>query len=140
MSTSLVTYVCDLNPSRFTVSVRKGPHDTFKVKSILKGTEESCKSSRLSSLSQINVALVMRKDIIPWLQQQINDQKRIDASTSGVDTDQNILASKTAPASSNIQLLLPPDTKKQRKNTKQLLEGKGKYFIYLPVVIKLTLL
>ncbi|CAK5281348.1 unnamed protein product [Mycena citricolor] len=80
----------------------------FKVKSILKGTEYE----------------LTRQELIGWLQQQIAEQKRIDASTSGALRFTDVPgASAAAPVveKSGVQLLLPPvDVKKQRKHVKQL--------------------
>ncbi|KAG0696775.1 hypothetical protein DFH29DRAFT_949716 [Suillus ampliporus] len=80
----------------------------FKVKSILKGTEYE----------------VSRQDLVGWLQHQIAEQKRIDLATSGSSAYPDALPvpvlSKDASAS-EVQLLLPVDTKKQRKHVKQIL-------------------
>ncbi|KIL60768.1 hypothetical protein M378DRAFT_906708 [Amanita muscaria Koide BX008] len=84
----------------------------FKVKSILKGTEYE----------------LSKQELVGWLQQQIAEQKRFDLSTSGVPvhsegTLSNIptKSTKEAPTtSSDLQLILPVDTKKQRKHVKQL--------------------
>ncbi|KIJ60152.1 hypothetical protein HYDPIDRAFT_139699 [Hydnomerulius pinastri MD-312] len=81
----------------------------FKVKSILKGTEYE----------------VSRQDLVGWLHQQISEQKRIDSSTSGASSYPDILQStpsgKENSGGSDVQLILPVDTKKQRKNVKQIL-------------------
>ncbi|KAK2467467.1 hypothetical protein APHAL10511_000322 [Amanita phalloides] len=81
----------------------------FKVKSILKGSEYE----------------LSKQELVGWLQQQIAEQKRIDLSTSGVPTHSDgtsstISAKEMVPPSSDVQLLLPFDTKKQRKHVKQL--------------------
>ncbi|KAF8345771.1 kinase-like domain-containing protein [Amanita rubescens] len=81
----------------------------FKVKSILKGTEYE----------------LSKQELVGWLQQQIAEQKRIDLSTSGVPistegTLSNVPSKDTVPPSSDVQLILPVDTKKQRKHVKQL--------------------
>ncbi|KAJ7749951.1 hypothetical protein B0H16DRAFT_1675473 [Mycena metata] len=91
---------------------RTGRRDqlAFKVKSILKGTEYE----------------LTRQELIGWLQQQIAEQKRIDASTSGAVRFSDItptmhpVPSKEVGAASAVQLLLPVDAKKQRKQVKQL--------------------
>ena len=57
----------------------------FKVKSILKGTEfdgEYAPCSFGCSLPHV-FPVVSRQELVVWLQQQIAEQKRIDASTSG---------------------------------------------------------
>jgi len=80
----------------------------FKVKSVLKGTEYE----------------VSRQELVGWLHQQIAEQKRIDTSTAGArvlfDNSLSILPSKDVSGSSDVQLLLPIDVKKQRKQVKQI--------------------
>ncbi|KAJ7186042.1 hypothetical protein C8R46DRAFT_937688 [Mycena filopes] len=90
---------------------RTGRRDqlAFKVKSILKGTEYE----------------LTRQELIGWLQQQIAEQKRIDAGTSGAVRFSDIatlhpVPTKEVAGTSEVQLLLPVDTKKQRKQVKQL--------------------
>lgn len=64
-----------------------------------------------------------------WLHQQIAEQKRIDSSTSGtIGYPTAIPASfggKDTPGGGDVQLLLPVDTKKQRKQVKQILLDRG---------------
>jgi translation initiation factor 2-alpha kinase 4 len=66
---------------------------------------------------------------VPWLHGQIAEQKRIDATTSGItlnhDVTQSGPAVKDLPMSSDVQLLLPGDAKKQRKQTKQMFMDRG---------------
>ncbi|KAF9445879.1 Serine/threonine-protein kinase [Macrolepiota fuliginosa MF-IS2] len=81
----------------------------FKVKSILKGAEYE----------------LSRQELVGWLQQQIAEQKRADLATSAAPVlsethSGGTLPSKDAPASSDVQLILPIDAKKQRKQVKQL--------------------
>ncbi|KAG2137935.1 kinase-like domain-containing protein [Suillus clintonianus] len=80
----------------------------FKVKSILKGT----------------VYEVSRQDLVGWLQHQIAEQKRVDLATSGSSAYPDALTvpvpSKDASAL-EVQLILPVDTKKQKKSVKQML-------------------
>ncbi|TFY77050.1 hypothetical protein EWM64_g6962 [Hericium alpestre] len=80
----------------------------FRIKSILKGTEYD----------------VSRQELVPWLQHQIAEQKRIDASTSGApalsDAPQISSSSKDVAGNPDVQLLLPGDAKKHRKQTKQI--------------------
>ncbi|KAA1478685.1 Serine/threonine-protein kinase [Dentipellis sp. KUC8613] len=80
----------------------------FRVKSILKGTEYD----------------ISRQELVPWLQQQIAEQKRIDASTSGApvlsETSQGASSSKDQAGAPEVHLILPVDAKKQRKQTKQI--------------------
>ncbi|KAF9457367.1 kinase-like domain-containing protein [Collybia nuda] len=87
---------------------RRDQH-AFKVKSILKGTEYE----------------ISRQELVGWLQTQIAEQKRVDIATSGApiisDTIQHPLPIKDTSSSSDmLQLLLPTDTKKQRKQVKSL--------------------
>ncbi|KAF8880897.1 hypothetical protein CPB84DRAFT_1817292 [Gymnopilus junonius] len=85
----------------------------FKVKSILKGTEID----------------LSRAELVSWLQQQIAEQKRIDATTSGApslaEPTSNLSVIKEPAAVPDIQLVLP-DPKKQRKQTKQIFLEKGR--------------
>ncbi|KAH8096907.1 hypothetical protein BXZ70DRAFT_945142 [Cristinia sonorae] len=80
----------------------------FKVKSVLKGTEYE----------------VSRQELVPFLHQQLAEQKRVDASLSGVSAivegPSISAAPKETTAPADIQLVLPTDTKKQRKQTKQI--------------------
>lgn len=81
----------------------------FKVKSVLKGTEDD----------------VTRQELVAFLHQQIAEQKRTDASTSGVASISDSTTSVSAPketlnTADSIQLVLPGDAKKQRKQTKQM--------------------
>ncbi|KAI5992946.1 kinase-like domain-containing protein [Pisolithus albus] len=90
---------------------RSGRRDqtAFKVKSILKGTEYE----------------VSRQDLVGWLQQQITEQKRVDSSTSGATSYPDVLhTSLTGGTSSgsDVHLVLPVDTKKQRKHVRILLD------------------
>ena len=73
-----------------------------------------------------------KQELVGWLQQQIAEQKRIDLSTSGVPistegTASNISSKDMVPPSSDVQLILPGDTKKQRKHVKQLFLDRGEY-------------
>ncbi|KAJ4467220.1 kinase-like domain-containing protein [Lentinula aciculospora] len=95
---------------------RAGRRDmaAFKVKSILKGTEYE----------------VSKADLIGWLQHEIGEQKRIDATTActpassrlGVPSVSQIGRSGPVlpPGSSDVQLCLPQETKKQRRQVKQM--------------------
>jgi translation initiation factor 2-alpha kinase 4 len=88
---------------------RTGRRDqpAFKVKSVLKGTEYE----------------VSRQELVAWLQQQISEQKRVDAATSGVSNIADNAPSnlpKEVSSSSALHVILPTDTKKQRKQTKQI--------------------
>ncbi|KAI6046986.1 kinase-like domain-containing protein [Pisolithus marmoratus] len=90
---------------------RSGRRDqtAFKVKSILKGTEHE----------------VSRQDLVGWLQQQIAEQKRVDSSTSGATDHPDILHTSLSggtSSGSDVHLVLPVDTKKQRKHVRILLD------------------
>ena len=69
---------------------------------------------------------VSRQELVGWLHQQIAEQKRIDSSTAGAPLPpDNIILNKDIPGSSDVQLLLPLDAKKQRKQVKQMLLDRG---------------
>ncbi|THH00815.1 hypothetical protein EW026_g1755 [Hermanssonia centrifuga] len=80
----------------------------FKVKSVLKGTEYE----------------VSRQELVAFLHQQIAEQKRMDASMSGAplvsESSHSFGAPKEVAGSVDVQLILPTDAKKQRKQTKQM--------------------
>ncbi|KDQ55313.1 hypothetical protein JAAARDRAFT_37347 [Jaapia argillacea MUCL 33604] len=74
---------------------------------------------------------VTRQELVNWLQQHISEQKCVDASTSSIATvaenpqvipDALRRESSSAP---DVQLLLPGDTKKQRKQAKQLFTDRA---------------
>lgn len=93
---------------------RAGRRDllAFKVKNILKGTEHE----------------VSRQDLVSWLQQRITEQQRVDASTSGASNHHDVLHASLpggTSAGDDVQLVLPVDTKKQRKHVKQILLDKA---------------
>lgn len=73
--------------------------------------------------------LVSRPELVPWLQEQIAEQKRIDAETSGTailsEHSQGPARSKWSGPMPDVQLLLPGDARKQRKQTKQIFLEKG---------------
>ena len=72
---------------------------------------------------------VSRPELVPWLQEQIAEQKRIDAETSGTvilsEHSQGPARSKRSGPIPDVQLLLPGDARKQRKQTKQIFLEKG---------------
>jgi translation initiation factor 2-alpha kinase 4 len=79
---------------------------------------------------------VTRQELIGWLQQQIAEQKRVDLATAGAprfsDTlPAHPLPTKEMPASSDVQLLLPVDIKKQRKQVKQLFLDRGAFLFII---------
>ncbi|KAF7974176.1 hypothetical protein HWV62_13309 [Athelia sp. TMB] len=82
--------------------------------------------SGLSDAEQEHHVEVCCREGILFLQQQIAEQKRADLSTSGTSihsdahVQQNIVPAKDISSPSDVQLLLPGDTKKQRKQVKQI--------------------
>lgn len=74
--------------------------------------------------------LVSRPELVPWLQEQVAEQKRIDAETSGTgflsEHSRGPARSKWSGPAPEVQLLLPGDARKQRKQTKQIFLEKGK--------------
>jgi eukaryotic translation initiation factor 2-alpha kinase 4 len=82
----------------------------------------------LSIFSQF--CTVSRQQLVPWLQNQIAEQKRIDIATSGAPVVSHSIHSIQHPPTSgkdtsDLQLLLPQDAKKQRKQVKQLFLDRG---------------
>ena len=72
---------------------------------------------------------VSKLELVSWLQHQIAEQKRIDATTSGApglsEPTVHVPAAKELATNPLVQVVLP-DPKKQRKsNTKSLFENKG---------------
>jgi len=92
---------------------------TFKIKSVLKGSE--CEISK--------------QDLIGWLQHEIAEQKRVDASTSGIaavpEAGLGSLLPKEHSSNVDVQLLLPGETKKQRRQTKSLFLDRGASLFYV---------
>ena len=72
---------------------------------------------------------VSRQELVPWLQERISEQTRIDLGTSGVPSLQIDMSSPVLPKEQStqfdVQLLLPGDAKKQRKQTKQIFLDRG---------------
>jgi eukaryotic translation initiation factor 2-alpha kinase 4 len=113
---------------RFTVypRPRTGRQTTYKIKSVLKGTEYE----------------LSKQELVPWLQHQILEQKRIDQSTSGVagfveSVPSSATVTKDLSSGSDVHLLLPGDTnlKKQRKQTKQIFLERGAPILTLPGLV-----
>lgn len=82
--------------------------------------------------------LVSRQELVGWLQQQIAEQKRADLATSAAPVISEVgsgasLPSKDASISPGVQLILPIDAKKQRKQVKQLFLDRGVYCNSTPV-------
>jgi translation initiation factor 2-alpha kinase 4 len=120
----------------------------FKIKSVLRGTEYEREQRFLTDIFPDRVLRdhfplsVSRQELIGWLQQQIAEQKRVDASTYGAsalsDPPQSALPSKEVFGVPDVQLLLPGDVKmlgdpkkvpgdakKQRRQVKQLFLDRG---------------
>lgn len=103
----------------------------FKVKSVLKGTEHEgwtiyCDPGYTRANVETTVA---RHELVTFLHQQIAEQKRVDASISGVllieEGSSSLSTPKDVASAVDVQLVLPGDAKKQRKQTKQILLDRG---------------
>jgi translation initiation factor 2-alpha kinase 4 len=74
------------------------------------------------------VSSVSRQELVGWLQHQIADQKRLDATTSGaqnlLETASNFPVMKDTAVIPDVQLVLP-DPKKQRKPVRQMFLDKA---------------
>ena len=72
---------------------------------------------------------VSRQELVGWLQHHIAEQKRLDTATSGApvisESVSGLPPTKDTPVSSDVQLILPIDIKKQRKQVKQLFLDRG---------------
>ena len=70
---------------------------------------------------------VARHELVPWLQERIAEQKRIDAATSGTERSLQDSAPPSATPSSarDVQLLLPGDLKKGKAGPKQIFSDRG---------------
>ncbi|KAI0635341.1 Serine/threonine-protein kinase [Trametes polyzona] len=92
---------------------RIGSALVYKVKSVLRGTETE----------------VLPNELVPFLQQQIAEQKRVDAATSGAAVIENgqpqPLAKEQSSSTGEVLMVLPGDVKKQRKGTKTVLLNKA---------------
>ncbi|KAL1938729.1 hypothetical protein VTO73DRAFT_11332 [Trametes versicolor] len=91
---------------------RVGSALVYKVKSVLRGTETE----------------VSPQELVSFLQQQIAEQKRIDATTSGaamIENGQPLAATKEPSTSGETLMVLPGDIKKQRKGTKSVMMNKA---------------
>lgn len=69
-----------------------------------------------------------RHELVPWLQERIAEQKRIDAVTSGAE--RSLQDSTTIPPTPpqnarDVQLLLPGDLKKGKAGPKQMFSDRG---------------
>ncbi len=79
-----------------------------------------------------------KQDLVTTLQHLIHEQNRIDIGTSGVSNNVEItspIKETVAQASANtsvpLQMVLPGDVKKIRKQTKQLFTDKGESIVQL---------
>jgi len=70
---------------------------------------------------------VARHELVPWLQERIAEQQRIDGVTSGVERQpQDSALPSAAPSSArDVQLLLPGDLKKGKAGPKQMFSQRG---------------
>lgn len=70
-----------------------------------------------------------RHELVPFLQQLLLEQKKVDASISGVPAVAESLpvtnGTKEPAGRSDVQLILPSDTKKRAKHTKQMFLDRG---------------
>lgn len=101
----------------------------FKIKSVLNKTEhEGGLQSRISAPCYICLRFqVARHDLVPWLQERIVEQKRVDAATSGVErpVQDSAQLSTVPPSARDVQLLLPGDLKKGKAGPKQRFSDRG---------------
>ena len=100
----------------------------FKVRSVLNKTEHEGRSYSLVAPRRIHLRfLVARHDLVPWLQERIAEQKRIDATTSGAERalQDSTPLSPAPPSARDVQLLLPGDSKKGKAGPKQLFSERG---------------
>ncbi|KAL0961127.1 hypothetical protein HGRIS_006101 [Hohenbuehelia grisea] len=106
--------VCAREGILFTVYPRprsaRRDQPAYKVKSLLKGTEYD----------------LTKQELVGWLQHQISEQKRVDLSSSGApllgDAPPTAAPAKESLVSTDVQLLLPVDTKKQRKTKNMFMD------------------
>lgn len=82
-------------------------------------------------INKLIFSLVSRQELVPWLQQQISEQKRIESASSGVSSLVQTAPSAVKESSNtvDIQMVLPGEGtnfKKQRKTTKQIFFDRGK--------------
>lgn len=85
-------------------------------------------SSKCRTTVFYSICAVSRQELVGWLQQQIAEQKRADLATSSapiVAENIGVLPPKDVSISPDVQLILPIDTKKQRKQVKQLFLDRG---------------
>jgi len=75
--------------------------------------------------------VVSRQELVSWLHHEIAEQKRIDLTTSGAavvsPTIPHAVSTKDLSVFSDVHLILPTDTKKQRKHVKQLFLDRGTF-------------
>jgi translation initiation factor 2-alpha kinase 4 len=102
---------------------------SFKIKSVLNRTEHEGESyGRIQSLVTFAYLFpVARHELVPWLQERIAEQKRIDAVTSGAERSlqDSALPPTTTPSTRDVQLLLPGDLKKGKAGPKQRFSDRG---------------
>ena len=85
-------------------------------------------SSKCRKTVFYSICAVLHQELVGWLQQQIAQQKWADLATSSVlmvAENIGVLPPKEVSISPDVQLILPIDTKKQRKQVKQLFLDRG---------------
>jgi len=90
-------------------------------------------SSKCRKTVFYSICAVSRQELVGWLQQQIAEQKRADLATSSapmVAENIGVLPPKDVSISPDVQLILPIDTKKQRKQVKQLFLDRGAQILF----------
>ena len=70
---------------------------------------------------------VARHELVPWLQERIAEQKRIDSVTSGAERllQDSAQPSAAPPSARDVQLLLPGDLKKGKAGPKHMFSDRG---------------
>ena len=100
----------------------------FKIKSVLHKTEQEGESHIRSWFPVVLLMVsVARHELVPWLQERIAEQKRIDSVTSGAERPLQDSAPPSAvpPSVRDVQLLLPGDLKKGKAGPKQMFSDRG---------------
>lgn len=109
------------------ISPHSGSKASLKVRNTMVGYFRNCRQGD-RIIESVLFDLVSRPELVPWLQEQIVEQKRIDAETSGTTVlshSQSPARSKSSDPMPDVQLILPGDARKQRKQTKQIFLEKG---------------
>lgn len=100
---------------------------SFKVKSLLKGEDtDGIYATHLKSDTMANnYSSVSRVEIVSWLRQEIEEQKRIDMAKAGAPAvSAKYATTSSKPPTSLVQSVLPStDSKKPRKSGKHLISA-----------------